>query len=116
MQKSILVKWFLLAALPFSMTAAKAQTAVTPNPSHSATNRNPETQLQSNAAVMNFAIGNNDSTRVERIVQRAVYTSDSTHGPVITAPEPSSMLLFGSGLVLFGVILRRVLRTHPKGK
>jgi PEP-CTERM motif-containing protein len=33
----------------------------------------------------------------------------------LTAPEPSSMLLFGSGFLLVGAVLRRRLRA-PKAK
>jgi hypothetical protein len=30
----------------------------------------------------------------------------------LTTPEPRSMLLYGTGLVLFGIMLRRRLLTH----
>lgn len=46
----------------------------------------------------------------------AAQSDDPDTRPVITAPEPGSMLLFGSGLVLLGLFLRRLLHANAKGK
>jgi len=91
-------KMFLMVLI--AMTTAKVRTQVTAGLSQ------PEQSFVSSKAPeasVNFVARDGD-------------VSESTRGPVITAPEPTSMLLFGSGLVVIGVLLRRLLQANAKGK
>ena len=61
-----------------------------------------------------------DPARMELVAQSSddpgsLGTESASH-LVIKAPEPGSMLLFGSGLVLLGIFLRRMLHANAKGK
>jgi hypothetical protein len=68
------------------------------------------TAVPSTAATVNFVADSGHATSIGGATQTGTYTFELMRGPVITAPEPTTMLLFGSGWLLIAGVLRRRLR------
>ena len=106
--------FILTMAAVAGTTTAQSQTSVTIGPPSSgpikSSNGNPAAPLTS--ATLNFAAYAGNGISVVGAAQTGTYKFEPTYGPVITAPEPSTMLLFSTGLLLVGVVLRR--RLHVR--
>jgi len=118
MRKLVFGMLILVLAMVAGTTTAKAQTDVTLGVSNSgiifSSNGNPA--APSNTATVNSVADSGHATSIGAATQTGTYAFELTRGPVrLTAPEPSSMLLFGSGFLLVGAVLRRRLRA-PKAK
>ena len=112
MRKSVFGVLILMAAVVAGTTTAKAQTYVRFGLSNSGMtdSSNGTIAVPSDTATMNFVAVSGNATSVGA-TQTGTYTFELTRGPAtFTAPEPSSMLLFGTGLLLVGGVLRWRLR------
>jgi hypothetical protein len=115
MRNSMFGILILMLAVVAGTTTAQAQTSVTVGLSNSGVINSSKGNraTPSNAATLNFVA---DSSSAKSVVAARAgnYTFEFTRGPVITAPEPTTMLLFGSGLLLVAGVLRRRRRSKAK--
>jgi hypothetical protein len=112
MRNSLIGILALMMGAVAGATTAHAQSSVNLGLSHfeGINSSNGTTAVHLDDQTLNFIAFSRDPKSYVDATLTHTYTFEPASVPAITAPEPGTMLLFGSGLLLLAGVLRRGLR------